>query len=182
MPNPSLRHPPNSMNEIKFSCSQCGQHILCDPLWSGSEINCPACQQTVVVPPPAPPAPPIAELMPTTPPTAGASPLSAPARKVSAPPPPQPVAAVPGRNAGFGAASRPKTYLMEAIVATLLCCIPFGIVAIVYAAQVDSKFSAGDYQGAQKAAHSAKTWYHVALISGLVIIAISITSKIATSN
>ena len=82
----------------------------------------------------------------------------------------------------FCAASRPKTYLMEAIVVTLLCCIPFGIVAIVYAAQVDSKFKAGDYQGAQKAAHSAKTWYHVALISGLVIIAISITSKIATSN
>ena len=155
------------MNEITFSCPQCGQQIQCDALWSGRETNCPACQQPLVVPSPAPPAPPMAERLPTTPANAGASPLSA---------------AVPGRNAGFGAASRPKTYLMEAIVATLLCCIPFGIVAIVYAAQVDSKFSAGDYQGAQKAAHSAKTWYHVALISGLVVIAISITSKVATSN
>ena len=170
------------MSEFRFSCPQCGQHILGDTQWSGREINCPACQQTLVVPSPEPPAPPIAELMPPTPATAGVAPLGAPARKVSAPPPPQPVAAVPGRNAGFGTASRPKTYLMEAIVATLLCCLPFGIVAIVYAAQVDSKFKAGDYQGAQKAAHSAKTWYHVALISGLVIIAISITSKIATSN
>jgi hypothetical protein len=149
----------NTMNEFKFTCPQCGQHILCDPQWSGSEINCPACQQTLVVPSVEPPG-----------------------SQVPPPPPSQPVAAVPGRNVGFGAATRPKTYLMEAIVATLLCCIPFGIVAIVYAAQVDSKFKAGDYQGAQKAAHSAKTWYHVALISGLVFGVVYITSKVATSN
>ena len=170
------------MSEFRFSCPQCGQHILCDTQWSGREINCPVCQQTLVVPSPAPPAPPIAERMPTTPASAGASPLRAPARKASAPPPPQPVAAVLGRNAGFGAASRPKTYLMEAIVATLLCCLPFGIMAIVYAAQVDSKFKAGDYPGAQKASYRAKTWYHVALVSGLVFGVVYITAKVATSN
>ena len=148
-----------TMSEFKFTCPQCEQHILCDTQWSGREINCPACQQVLVVPSVEPPG-----------------------GRVPPPPPSQPLAAVPGRNAGFGAASRPKTYLMEAIVATLLCCIPFGIVAIVYAAQVDSKFNAGDYQGAQKAAHSAKTWYHVALISGLVVIVISITAKFATRN
>ena len=155
------------MSEFKFSCPQCGQHILCDPLWSGSEINCPACQQTLVVPSVGPP---VIEAPAVTGPRIAQEP-SGKRVKYSA-----------QHNVGSGAATRPKTYLMEAIVATLLCCIPFGIVAIVYAAQVDSKFKAGDYQGAQKAAHSAKTWYHVALISGLVIIAISITSKIATSN
>ena len=71
---------------------------------------------------------------------------------------------------------------MEAIVATLLCCMPFGIVAIVYAAQVDSKFGAGDYRGAQKASDSVKTWYHVALVSGLVFGAIYIIGKVATTN
>jgi hypothetical protein len=45
----------NIMNEFKFICPQCGQHILCDPLWSGREINCPACQQTLVVPSLGPP-------------------------------------------------------------------------------------------------------------------------------
>jgi succinate dehydrogenase/fumarate reductase cytochrome b subunit len=58
----------------------------------------------------------------------------------------------------------------EAIAVTLLCCLPFGVVSIVYAAQVDSKFNAGDSQGAQKASDSAKTWYHAALITGLVVI------------
>ena len=86
------------------------------------------------------------------------------------PPPPQPAAPFSGRYAGFGAADRPKTYMGEAIAVTLLCCLPFGVVSIVYAAQVDSKFNAGDSQGAQKASDSAKTWYHAALITGLVVI------------
>ena len=157
------------MSEFKFSCPNCGQHIQGDELWSGRQINCPACQQPLVVPSLGPPAPPAAELMPTTPVTAVAAPRSAPARQVSAPLPHQPVAPGPGRNPRIGAASRPKTYLMEAIVATLLCCVPFGVVSIVYAAQVDSKFSAGDYPGAQRASDKAKTWYHVALISGVAV-------------
>ena len=37
---------------------------------------------------------------------------------------------------------------MWAILATLCCCVPTGIVAIVYAARVDNKRSSGDLQGA----------------------------------
>jgi DNA-directed RNA polymerase subunit RPC12/RpoP len=49
------------MPELKFSCAQCGQHISCDELWAGQQIQCPACKNTLVVPgahaaPPAPPA------------------------------------------------------------------------------------------------------------------------------
>jgi len=51
------------MAEFKFSCPQCGQHIQCDAAYSGAQINCPSCQQAIVVPqatstaaaPPAPP-------------------------------------------------------------------------------------------------------------------------------
>jgi hypothetical protein len=43
------------MNEFKFSCPQCGQHILCGTQWSGRQINCPACQQALVVPTVGPP-------------------------------------------------------------------------------------------------------------------------------
>jgi len=54
------------MAEFKFSCPQCGQHIQCDSGYSGVQINCPTCQQAIVVPqaprsaaaPSAPPAPP----------------------------------------------------------------------------------------------------------------------------
>jgi hypothetical protein len=51
-----------------------------------------------------------------------------------------------------------KNYLVEAILVTLCCCMPFGIVAIVYAAQVSSKAAAGDLAGAQAAANNAKLW------------------------
>ena len=38
------------MAEFKFSCPQCGQHIQCDGVYSGAQINCPSCQQAIVVP------------------------------------------------------------------------------------------------------------------------------------
>lgn len=43
-----------------------------------------------------------------------------------------------------------STYLTEAILVTLFCCWPLGIVAIVYAAQAKGKLDAGDYAGAIK--------------------------------
>lgn len=42
------------MGEFKFTCPQCKQHIQCDGSYVGSQIKCPACQQTIVVPPPPP--------------------------------------------------------------------------------------------------------------------------------
>ncbi len=53
----------NTVSEFKFTCPQCGQHILCDTKWSGREINCPACQQTLVVPSVGPP---VSEVTPPT--------------------------------------------------------------------------------------------------------------------
>ena len=38
------------MAEFKFSCPLCNQHILCDVSYSGMQINCPVCQQAIVVP------------------------------------------------------------------------------------------------------------------------------------
>jgi DNA-directed RNA polymerase subunit RPC12/RpoP len=48
------------MAELKFSCTQCGQNIQCGTGYSGTQINCPTCQQAIVVPPvpPAMPVPP----------------------------------------------------------------------------------------------------------------------------
>jgi hypothetical protein len=40
------------MAEFKFSCPQCGQHILCDTSYSGMQIDCPICKQNIVVPQP----------------------------------------------------------------------------------------------------------------------------------
>ncbi len=40
------------MAEFKFSCPQCGQKIWCEAGYAGLQINCPACQRLMVVPPP----------------------------------------------------------------------------------------------------------------------------------
>ncbi|MBF1991021.1 CD225/dispanin family protein [Fischerella thermalis] len=66
------------------------------------------------------------------------------------------------------------TYLPQAILTTLFCCLPFGIVAIVYAAQVSSKLSAGDYEGAMQASKNAKIWCWASFGSGLAVIVIYI--------
>ncbi|MGA2854813.1 MAG: family 16 glycoside hydrolase [Verrucomicrobiota bacterium] len=38
------------MAEFKFTCPQCKQHIQCDSSCVGSQINCPACRQAIIVP------------------------------------------------------------------------------------------------------------------------------------
>lgn len=68
--------------------------------------------------------------------------------------------------------SPPPNYLAFAIITTILCCLPFGIVSIIFAAQVNSKWAAGDFAGAQSSSKNAKTWAWVAFaigISGVVI-------------
>lgn len=64
-------------------------------------------------------------------------------------------------------------YLVQSILVTLCCCLPFGIVAIVYAAQVNGKLAAGDVAGAQAASRSARTWCWVAFGVGLVVVALN---------
>lgn len=64
--------------------------------------------------------------------------------------------------------NKPKSNLVMAILVTLFCCLPFGIVSIVYAAQVDSKWRGGDWRGAENAARNAKTWAWVGIVGGLV--------------
>ena len=63
----------------------------------------------------------------------------------------------------------PNDYLVWAILATILCCIPFGVVAIVYAAQVNSLVAAGNYAAAWQASQNAKKWCLVSLFTGIAV-------------
>lgn len=60
-----------------------------------------------------------------------------------------------------------QNYLVFAILATVFCCLPAGIPAIIYAAQVNSKLQAGDMAGAQVASNNAKMWCLISLSLGL---------------
>lgn len=68
----------------------------------------------------------------------------------------------------FPAVAPIPNHLVSAVITTLCCCMPFGIVALVFAAQVNSKLAAGDVAGAQAASNNARTWTIVAFIAGLV--------------
>jgi hypothetical protein len=66
--------------------------------------------------------------------------------------------------------SKPKNWLVESIIVTILCCLPFGIVGIVYSSQVNSKYAAGDYEGALQASKSAGMWTKIGFFIGLAFI------------
>ena len=63
---------------------------------------------------------------------------------------------------------KPSNHLGGAIVATLLCCMPFGIPAIVYAAKVDALWYAGEKLAAIDAAGKARTWMIVSMVMGIL--------------
>ena len=63
---------------------------------------------------------------------------------------------------------RPKNYLVESILVTMCCCQPLGIVGIVFASQVNSRYNAGDYNGALQASKDAKKWISWGFGIGLV--------------
>lgn len=69
-------------------------------------------------------------------------------------------------------------YLTQAILLTIFCCLPFGIVAIVYAAQVNTKLQAGDFEGAITASDNAKKWCWISFVAGLILyVVLSIASQ-----
>lgn len=61
----------------------------------------------------------------------------------------------------------PNNNLVWAILTTIFCCLPFGIVAIIKAAEVNGKWNAGDQAGAIESAAAAKKWSIVAAVVGL---------------
>ena len=65
--------------------------------------------------------------------------------------------------------SPPPNYLVFAILTTIFCCQILGIVSIVFAAQVNSRWNSGDIQGALDASKNAKLWAWIAFGSGLII-------------
>jgi len=83
-----------------------------------------------------------------------------------------------------GPAPHVKNYLVESILCTICCCLPFGIPGIVFAAQVDSKLKSGDVQGAMESSEKAKKWTLVAFVLGLIsnIISIVLYSTGATAG
>ena len=71
-------------------------------------------------------------------------------------------------NGAYTKTMPPKTWLLESILATLFCCLPFGIIGIIYAAKVESNWYAGRTYQALSYAKTAKTWTITSFIVGIV--------------
>jgi len=71
-------------------------------------------------------------------------------------------------------------YLVQSILCTLCCCVPFGIVAIIFAAQVNSKLASGDIEAAKGYSRKARMWcwisFALGLLSGIIYLAIQLFS------
>jgi len=79
----------------------------------------------------------------------------------------------------------PDNHLAKAIIATILCCLPAGIVAIVHASSVNGKFIAGDVAGAHETAGKADTWGNWAIglgLAGYVIYGVIMIISVAVGS
>jgi len=69
-------------------------------------------------------------------------------------------------------AQTPNNNLVLAIIATvvsvLFCCLPHGLISLIFALQVNKKAAAGDIQGALNSAKQAKTWAIVSIIVAVI--------------
>ncbi len=63
----------------------------------------------------------------------------------------------------------PKNWLVESIISMLFCCLPFGLISLIYATKVDNLYAKRDYDGAKKASDSAKLWFNMSWVTGLII-------------
>jgi len=89
------------------------------------------------------------------------------------PPPPPPYGAPPPYGQSPQGAA-PPNYLVWAILSTIFCCLPLGVASIVFAAQVNSKWAAGDVAGAQESSRKAKLFALISTVVGAIGIAIYI--------
>jgi hypothetical protein len=69
---------------------------------------------------------------------------------------------------GWQVQREPENYLVWAILCTILCCLPLGIVSIVYSTKVSGLWVQGRYAEALAAADNAKKWAIIGAVVGAV--------------
>ena len=63
---------------------------------------------------------------------------------------------------------KPDNHMVLAILTTICCCLPLGIVAIIKANSVNSLYIAKQYASATMAANEAKKWSYAGIFISLI--------------
>jgi len=161
---------------IKFACVECNRLLQVKDEFAGRQVTCPKCGTVMAVPMPGTESAGEHSFGPAPP--AGFEDRSAYGFARDEPAHREPPRAASQQAGGF-AGIRTETggytprhlpnYLVQAILCTIFCCQPFGIVAIVYAAQVNGQLATGNYRAAQASSNSARTWCWAAFLCGLAL-------------
>lgn len=62
----------------------------------------------------------------------------------------------------------PPNYLVWTVLVTVMCCVPLGVISLIYSSQVKTKYTAGDIEGAKKASSKTELWLILAFVLGLI--------------
>jgi hypothetical protein len=84
------------------------------------------------------------------------------------PPPPPPVTGAP-----VAVANNMVLAIVASALSLIFCCLPHGLIALIFALQVDKKAAAGDLQGAADAAKKAKLIAIISIVISVIGLAVS---------
>ncbi len=84
----------------------------------------------------------------------------------TAPPPPGLYGPAPDNNLVIG--------IIATVVSVVFCCIPHGLVSLIFATQVNKKAAIGDMHGAMAAARQAKIWGIISIVVSCAWLVIAI--------
>ena len=70
----------------------------------------------------------------------------------------------PPLNASPPVANNLVLAIIASVASLMFCCLPHGVVSLIFATQVNKKAEAGDIQGATNAAKQAKMWAWISII------------------
>lgn len=157
---------------IQFPCSGCGKILAVGDENVGRQAKCPHCGLVSLVPEPAS-AVYDANLVEDTEEvgTEGASsssPFGASSPAGSGQTEPGSPFAPPGQMM----LEPINSHLVDAILVTICCCLPFGIVGIIFAAMCKSQIATGNYALAREYSRKANMWNMIGLFLGLSISAL----------
>lgn len=74
--------------------------------------------------------------------------------------------------------SKPDNNMTWAILSTIFCCLPLGIVSIINAAKVDGLYRSGDYEAAIEAANNSKKYAKWGALAGVLLIILVLVFEI----